>query len=161
MANADRPRGFVCKGKPLRVTAYESGSACYPGDFVALATDGQVDPVAAGGNILGLCMSYASAAGQVILVADDPDQQFIGQCDASAVDAQTDIGNVCDIKATAGNSTYKASRHEVDDATLTAAGSAQLQVLGVEPKPDNALGANVSVYVRINEHQFSNASSGV
>ena len=97
MANLDRPRGFECKGVPLRVNAYESGSACYPGDLVNLAADGQVDAAAAGGLILGLCLSYASAAGAQILVADHPDQLITGQVAASEVDVQGDVNSTADI----------------------------------------------------------------
>lgn len=161
MANSNRPRGFMCKGTPLRVNAYEAGSACYPGDLVALASDGQVDPVAAGGKILGVCLSYASAAGAEVLVADHPDQLIIGQVAATEVDAQTDIGNNADIVATAANTTYKASRQAVDGSTLTAAGAAQLTILGIEKRPDNALGGDVDVVCRINEHQFADSFAGV
>jgi hypothetical protein len=160
MANADRPRGFECKGNPLRVNAYESGSACYPGDFVALASDGQVDPVAAGAKILGLCLSYASAAGAEILVADHPDQLYVGQADESDLNAQTDIGNCCDIVATGGNSTYKTSRQEVDSSTVGAS-SAQLLILGIENRPNNALGEFVDVVVRVNESQMADSFAGV
>lgn len=160
MANLDTPRGFECKGVPLRVNKYESGSACYPGDLVTLASDGQVDPVTAGVIILGLCMSYASASGAAILVADHPQQLIIGQADETEIDAQTDVGNMCDIVATAGNSTYKTSRQEVDSSTI-GTGSAQVQILGIEDKPNNALGGFVDVICRINEHQFGDAVAGV
>lgn len=161
MANLDMPRGFHCKGVPLRVNQYEAGSACYPGDLVTLASDGQVDPCAAGTIILGVCMSYASAAGAAVLVADHPDQMVIGQVAATEVDAQTDIGNVADIVATAGSSTYKLSRHEVDGSTLAAGSSAQLQILGIVGAPNNALGGFVDVICKINEHQLANAVNGI
>jgi hypothetical protein len=64
MANLDRPRGFEPHGEIKQVVVQEAGSACFPGDMVALASDGQVDPVATGAKVLGLCLSYASAAGQ-------------------------------------------------------------------------------------------------
>lgn len=160
MANADRPRGFICKGEPKRVNEYESGSACYPGDLVALASDGQVDPVAAGGKILGVCLSYASAAGTAIQVADDPDQLVVVQASSTEVDAQTDIGNNADVLATAGSSTYKTSRMELDSSTL-ATSAAQLTILGIERRPDNALGAQVDVICAINEHQLNGDFAGV
>lgn len=163
MANLDRPRGFECKGKPLRVNAYESGSACYPGDLVNLASDGQVDPAAAGGLILGVCLSYASGAGVEILVADHPDQLIVGQVAASEVDAQTDVGNTVDILATAGNSSYRASRQEVDGSSLSGSATAQLRILGISGRPNNALGEFVEVVCAINEHQFgpAQANAGV
>jgi hypothetical protein len=160
MANLDRPRGFAPHGKVLRSRPYEAGSACYPGDLVALASDGQVDPAATGAEILGLCLTYASAAGQEVLVADHPDQLISGQADETELDAQTDVGNMCDIVATAGDSTYKTSRQEVDSSTVVAT-TAQLQILGIERRPNNALGTNVEVVCRINEHQFGDTNAGV
>jgi hypothetical protein len=160
MANVDRPRGFECKGVPLRVNKYQSGSACYPGDLVNLASDGQVDPASAGALILGLCLSYASTSGVDILVADHPDQLILGQADETELDAQTDVGNNVDIVATAGNSTYKASRQEADSSTV-GTGSAQLQFLGYEPVVNNAFGTNVLGIFRINEHAFGDALAGV
>lgn len=160
MANPDRPRGFQPHGELKRVGVYESGSACYPGDLVALASDGQVDPVATGDNpMIGVCLSYASAAGAEILVADDPDQLFVGQGDETELDAQTDVGQTCDVTATAGSSTYKTSRHEIDSSTIGS--SKQLMILGIERRPDNALGAQADVIVRINKHQLSNAYAGI
>ena len=163
MANLDRPRGFECKGAPLRANVYESGSACYPGDLVNLAADGQVDPAVAGGLILGVCLSYASASGQKILVADHPDQLIVGQVAAAEVDVQGDVNSTCDILATAGSSTYLLSRHEVDGSTLSTSATAQLRVLALSPAVNNAFGANCEVVCAINEHQFgpAQANAGV
>jgi len=160
MANLDRPRGFAPHGKVLRSRPYQAGSACYPGDLVTLASDGEVDPVATGGEILGLCLTYASAQGQEVLVADHPDQLIAGQADETELDLQTDVGNMCDIVATAGNSTYKTSRQEVDSSSV-GSGAAQLQILGIERRPNNALGEFVEVVCRINEHQFGDSNAGV
>lgn len=160
MANPDRPRGFWPVGGVLRVGVYESGSACYPGDLLNLASDGQVDPAAAGALIIGVCLSYASGSGAEVLVADHPDQLVAGQADETELDAQTDIGNMCDIVATAANTTYLASRQEVDSSTV-GTGAAQLQILRIERRADNALGTNVDVICRINEHALSGAIAGV
>jgi hypothetical protein len=161
MANADRPRGFAPYGKIKSANTYEAGAACYPGDLVSLASDGQVDPTAAGATILGCCLSYASAAGAKVLVSDDPEQRYVVQADETEVDAQTDIGNNCDITATAGNSTYKTSRQELDSSTIGTS-AAQLTILDIEQRPDNAFGGFVDVIVRINEHQVQkDAFAGV
>jgi hypothetical protein len=160
MANLDRPRGFEPKGEPLRANKYVAGSACYPGDAVAIASDGKVDPAAAGGKILGVALNYASADLEEVIVADHPDQLFYVQADETQVDAQSDIGNVCDIVATAGNSTYKVSRMELDSSDVNTT-SGQLLILGIEDRPNNALGAQASVIVKINEHQFADSFAGV
>jgi hypothetical protein len=154
MANADRPRGFAPYGKVKSANIYEAGAAVYPGDLVALASDGQIDPVAAGSTILGCALSYAAAAGDKVLVSDDPEQRYVVQADETEVDAQTDIGNNCDHLATAGNSTYKASRMELDSSTIGTS-AAGLTILDIEQRPDNAFGGFVDVIVRINEHQIA------
>lgn len=154
MANRDYPAGASLKGVPVRVNPYESGSACYPGDFVTLASDGQVDPATAGSIILGVCLSYASASGQVILVADHPDQQVIVQSSSTHVAAQTNIGSTADILATAGSSVYKCSRHELDSSTLSTSATAQLRLIGIEGQVGDTFGDSVKCVCVINEHQF-------
>lgn len=152
MANLDQPCGAVPYGELRRAQKYTAGSTCYPGDFVALAADGMVDPAAAGAAMLGVALSYASGVGVEVLVADDPDQMFQVQASATEVDAQTDIGQEYDVLATAGSATYKISRHELDSAS--AADPAGLRLLAIDERPDNALGANVDCVVMINEHQL-------
>lgn len=165
MANLDRPRGFECKGVPLRVNKYQSSAACYPGDLIALGTGGQVAPAAAGALILGVCLSYASASGQDVMVADHPDQLIVGQVAGSEIDAQTDIGNTANHIANSPSTTYKMSRHEVDASGLSDSATNGLRILGIMERPNNALGANVEVICAINEHQFgpaiANAGVGV
>lgn len=158
MPNLDLPKGFECWGKCLRVGEYESGSACYPGDLVNLAADGQVDPAAAAGIILGVCLSYASAAGQKILVADHPDQLVVANASAADIDAQGDVASQCDHLATAGSSTYKTSRHEIDSASISTSSTLGLTILRIEPGVNNALGANVKVVCSINEHRLAHGT---
>lgn len=152
MANSDRPMGFRPHGVIKQVAVMEAGSACYPGDFVALASDGQVDPAAAAADILGLCLDYASAAGQKVRVSVDPSQLYVGQANAADIDAQTDVGQTVDILATAGSSTYLLSRQEIDSTSIGA--SQQLVILGIEPMVGNALGEFAEVVVKINAHQI-------
>lgn len=153
MANGDYPRGFECVGEPIRVSVYESGSECFPGDLLNLASDGQVDPAAAGGIILGVCLSYASASGVKVLVADHPDQIISGQADETEVDVQSDIGNMCDHLGTAGNSTYKTSRQEIDSSTIGTS-AAGLMIIGLDRQVGNAFGAQAKVICKINEHRL-------
>lgn len=156
MPNSDRPRGFAPYGKLLRATPYEAGSACYPGDLIMAASDGQVDPATAGAasGVLGVALSYAAAAGDEVIVADHPDQLFVVQADETEVSAQSDIFNCFDHVATAGDTTYKTSRHELDSSDTSAANAATLQLLKIERRPDNALGEFVDCVVRIYEHQL-------
>jgi hypothetical protein len=152
MANADRPRGFRPEGKVKQIAIMESGSACYPGDFVSLAGDGQVDPSAAAADIMGLCLDYASGAGVKVRVSVDPSQVYVGQATAGQIDAQTDIGQTCDILGTGGDSTYKQSRQEIDSSSIGS--SQQLMLLGLAPEANNAFGTNAAVRVKINANQI-------
>ncbi len=93
MANNDSPRGFEPYGRIGRTVVLEAGSAVYPGEFVRMAADGQIDAVAAGDTIMGLCLDYGSAAGSKVRVLVDPEQLYVGQADEADIDAQTDVGN--------------------------------------------------------------------
>lgn len=152
MANADRPAGFRPYGEILQTFVAQAGSTIYPGDFVKLASDGQVDSVAAGADIYGLALQYATV-GQDILLSVDPNQLYIGQADETELDAQTDIGNLCDVVATAGNSTYNTSRQEVDSSTVGTGSGGQLVIMALYKEVGNALGGFVDVIVKVNENQ--------
>ncbi len=158
MANGDTPKGFAPYGKVLRMNRYEAGSTVYPGDVVTLASDGQVDTTGGTGVILGVAMNYA-LVGEKLMVCDDPEQRFVAQADETEIDAQTDIGQTCDVTLTAGSSAYKTSRQEVDSSTIGS--SKQLVILDYERRPDNALGGFVDAIVRINKHQLVDAFAGI
>lgn len=152
MANQDRPQGFQPKGEPIRVNAYQAGGTIYPGDAVKQDANGQVVSASAGDALLGVALGKA-VSGEDVQVADDPDQEFVVQADGADVDAQTDINLNYDIVATAGSSAYNISRMELDSDT-GATTSAQLRLLGIDKREDNALGAQVDCIVMINEHQL-------
>lgn len=155
MANKDQPCGAKPKGELLRVRKYVSGGAVYPGDFVMKENTGKVIVGAATNALIGVAINYASGADKELLVADHPDQMFVVQADEADIDAQTDILLNADIVATAGNSSYKISRHELDSSTIATTATLPLKVLGVEPRVDNALGGQVDVVVKINNHQLA------
>lgn len=163
MPNLDRPRGAEPKGACVRSNAYVSGGAVFPGDFVSLDSSGRVVAASATAALVGVAMSYASGAGQDVIVADHPDQLFIVQADDGTVDAQTDIGLNYDILATAGNAVYRTSRMELDASTQATTATLPLKLLGIEKRPDSALGAFVSCVVAINNHQLkgSTGTAGV
>ena len=152
MANTDRPRGGECYGRIKQTANLEAGSACYPGDFLILASDGQVDPAAATNDMIGMALNYASAAAVNVLVSVDPEQVYVLQADEADIDAQTDIGQTADLLATAANTTYKSSRHELDSSSIGA--SQGFVILGIDKRPDNSLGTNVDCLVKINAHQI-------
>lgn len=161
MANRDKPCGARVYGKLKSATHYVSGAAVYPGDFVKLDNTGRVVAASAGDTLLGVCLEYASAAGVRVSVSDHPEQLYVLQADEADIDAQTDVGNVADILATAASATYKISRHEMDSSTIATGGSAQLVLMDIEQRPDNAFGATVDCIVKINEHQLVNGFAGI
>lgn len=161
MANLDRPCGFRPYGPVKASKVMEAGSAIYPGDAVKLASDGQVDSASAGNTLFGVALTYASAAGADVLVSYDPSQLYTVQSDETEASAQTVVGLNADIVATAGNSTYKASRQELDSSVAAAGGSQQLTIMGYEKRPDNAFGAQVDLIVKINENQLVDSFAGI
>lgn len=154
MANRDEPQGFRPKGEPKRINKYVASAACYPGDALSLAS-GKVAPWSSGASC-GVAASYAAADGDSVMVYDDPDQLYIVQADEADIDAQSDIGLNYTIVATAGSSTYRVSRMELDSNTGAADLDLPLKLLAIEERPDNALGAQVDCIVKITRHQLGN-----
>lgn len=155
MANDDRPRGAEPHGKVLRATKYVADAAIYPGDFVEPTSAGKVQALssATSNPILGVALSYAAADGDEVLVADHPDQLFkIQSDDATEPAAQTAIGLNYDAVITAGNSTYKISRMELDGSSGATTAATPLRLVDIDNRPDNAFGANADCIVRINMH---------
>lgn len=164
MANADRPSGFSPAGEVKRQNVYQSGSAIAKGDAVVKASDGQIDPCATGGSshataVLGVAMESASAAGQDVLVCDDPDQEYEIQADGADVDAQTDIGLNYAILGT--DPSGGESRQELDSDTGATAATLPLKLMRISRQVGNALGANVKCVVKINASQNGNGTIGV
>lgn len=153
MANADRPRGAKPTNREARVSKYQAGGAIYPGDFVKFDSDGEVVAASASNALCGVAAGYAAAQGDEILVYDAPDQEFVVQADSADIDAQTDINLNYNIVATAGNSTYKMSRMELDGDTGATTATLPLKLLRIDDRIDNALGASVDCIVVINNHQ--------
>lgn len=154
MANKDIPRGFEPVGKVRQSIELTAGGRIFPGDCVHFEADGKVDAAAANEAIAGVALSYADADGDPVLVCTDPNQLYRVQADEDDIDAQTDINLNYDILATAGDTTYKQSRQELDSDSGNTTATLQLKLLKVEARPDNALGAQVDCIVKINNHQM-------
>lgn len=159
MANDNRPRGAEPYGKVLRSTNYVADAAIYPGDILETTSAGKVQAISNGatGTPIGVALSYAAADGDSVAVADHPDQLYRIQADEADIDAQTDIGLNYDIVATAGNSTYKMSRMELDSDSGVTTDATPLRLVKIDDRPDNALGAQVDCIVRINLHGYTAA----
>lgn len=155
MANRDEPQGFRPKGEPKRLNKYVAAGVVYPGDAVSQEAAGRMVAASATSALAGVAASYASGAGQDVEVWDDPEQLYIVQADEADVDAQTDIGLNYDLLATAGDATYRVSRQELDSSTGATTATLPLKLLGIEERPNNALGAQVDCIVKINNHQLA------
>lgn len=155
MANRDEPQGFRPKGEPLRLNKYVAAGVIYPGDAVSQESGGRVVAASASSALFGVAASYASAADQSVEIWDDPEQLYVVQADEADIDAQTDMGLNYDLLATAGDATYRVSRMELDSSTGGTSATLPLKLLGIDERPNNALGAQVDCIVKINNHQLA------
>jgi hypothetical protein len=161
MANKDQSRGFEPHGRLKHAGDYQAGATIYAGDMVKLKADGTVEPSAAGAAAsIGVALNYATS-GNTVLVADDPDQEFVGQADDSTIDAQTDINMNYNITVGTASTLFKRSAMEVDASTQATDSNLPLKVLKIKPRIDNALGDQVDVVFKINNHQLSAGTEGV
>ncbi len=158
MANKINPQGMVPYERCLRSRSYITNGIVYPGDILKLKSDGTVEVAAAGlAAVLGAALTYAPSGGTV-QVADSPKQIFKIQSSTTNPDAQTDVNLNYDIVATAGSTTYKCSRHALDGAAGHTDATYPLKLLGIDPRADNALGANADCIVMINNHHLAGST---
>lgn len=100
-----------------------------------------------------------ASVNRIALVCTAPDVVYEIQEDSVGGNlAVTQVGNNFDIAYTAGSSTTGRSAVELDSSDNSGTSSAQLRVLGLVKKPDNALGANAKWLVVINEHEFKSTT---
>jgi hypothetical protein len=149
-ANKNQPIGLRPEGRCIRSTKYIADSTIYPGDTVAIATDGKVDRSVTV-PLLGVALNYA-VAGDNIMIADHPDQRFIAQADAAL--AQADVQGNFDLTLGSGNSTYKRSTVVVDAATAdNTTATLAVKLLAIGDEIDNSGNAvHNDVIVKINNH---------
>ena len=151
MANKDQPCGFRPYGRILRVGTYTAGGTFYVGDALTMDNAGKVVVAAATNALIGVSASNGSD-GVSVGVWDHPDQQFVVQANGTDPASLADINQNADILATAGSSTYKVSRQELDSSTTDTTATLQLKMLGIERAPGNTYGQDVDVVVAINNH---------
>lgn len=108
-----------------------------------------------------LYRNYKAATDDLyVLVVDDPDVIFEIEEDGGTL-AITDVGLNSEIVVGSGDTANGKSAIMVDSTVTAAGSSAQLRILGVSNKEDNALGAYCKWDVLINEHELRTAASGV
>lgn len=179
MPNTDAPNGFKpirhVSGGTVRQNEYQiaSGYAAniFSGNAVILTAAGVVENAAAGSiDIIGVFAgcSWVDTDGTqrfgrywptgttaktgtlpVAYVHDDPMQAF--ECQVTGVLTQAMVGTNCDILATAGSTSTGSSKHEVD-ITSPAATTAQVKILRLIDRADNALGQDAKIECMFEEH---------
>lgn len=162
-----------------------NATAIFVGDFVTLEADGNCTPAAAGGVILGVCVGIkkiaedefgvsgyhtapnldirylpASTAGTILVSVGNDILYEVQEDSVGSNLALTDVGANIDLIAGAGSTTTGNSAHELDSSTVTAAGSAQLRIIGKVNRPDNAVGTNCRWIVRVHESHLA-ATNGI
>jgi hypothetical protein len=89
-------------------------------------------------------------------VVDDPNQLFLIQADADVV--QADFGKQADIAYAAGSTVNGVSGTTLSSSSIAEDATQVLTLVGLNTKPDNALGANYTqVIVKINCHLYGSA----
>jgi hypothetical protein len=149
MANKSIRVGLKPYEQCLRARPYVAGSTVYPGDPLSLAADGQVDSSITV-PLIGVALHYATV-GQTVMVADHPDQIFVGESDSSI--AAADVGKNCTMDLGTASTAYKMSRAFVDGSEVADTATLAVKILGIGQAIDNTAGeANVEVTVKINNH---------
>jgi len=186
MANVDAPRGFVPK-KMLDGSPYNGGTikcallaadstATFIGDLVkfsgtasaegypSVAQGAATDTAFAGvitsfdADPTNLESKYRLASTlRLCNVVPALDVIFSVQCDGAF--AITDIGNTADVVVGAGDTATGLSGMELNSANIGT--GVNLHIVGVDERPDNEIGTNADLLVRINESAFRSVGAGV
>lgn len=156
------------------------GTALYIGDPVVI--DGSSDAngvrsvirASAGGSITGVVQGFmpdgttnmagygAASTAYYLLICSDPDALFEIQEDSvGGALAAADIGLNASMIVAAGSSYTKRSGVMLDTSTKATTATLELKIKGLSQRPDNAVGNQAKVLVKINKHTDSNAVAGV
>lgn len=166
--------GALYIGDPVTLTgtADANGIAEIKSCTIATTTTANMSP------IMGVVVGFASdkagtqlqddnkylaatpAAGNYVIVCDDPDATFIAQEDGDL--GVAGVGNNYRLVLTAGNTTSGVSKTEIDSSTAGAdVGLTNVKVLGLHQSPDNEVGTNAVWKVQIADHQLRGPTAGV
>ncbi len=183
MANADNPNGLkwvrTLSGGPhtaqLRTFEHPSsdGTAVYVGDLVKMSgtanSDGVPTAIQAAatdtviGVVVGLEPKYGSleinyveaSTARNMYVCVDPHAVYEIQEDSTGGNiAVTAVGNNADVVVGSGSTTTGSSGMELDSSDVKTA-TAQLRILQLVQREDNAVGDNANWEVMINEHRLT------
>lgn len=158
MSNRDAPMGFRAVGhvgggeiRARQYTIDETAPQIYQGDVVELnIQSGCVDLAAASvtARVLGVAAETHTSGSDTIMVYDDINIIYEVQGYTGVTFAAGHVGETADIVATAGDSTLKQSRMELNEPELDINGA--FLILGKTNSPDNAWGEHVKLLAIVN-----------
>jgi len=183
MANSDSPFGlqlagvvgssaFNAKIKRCYINASD-GTALFKGDAVKLGGSADADgieeviQVAAGNTIYGVIVNFdpdptnleltyrTASTKRYCYVCIDPFAIYEIQEDGAI--AATAIGNNADVVVSSGNTTTGNSGMELDSSSVGTA-TAQLRIINLVQREDNAIGTNGKYHVMINENRLTSVT---
>lgn len=104
----------------------------------------------------------AASTVRIINVIDDPAVLFeIQEVSGGTALTANDIGLNANFVVAAGSTATGLSGVELDNSTEATTNTLDLQIIGLSPRADNAVGEHAKWLVRLNRHQFSNQVAGV
>lgn len=163
-------------------TATGDNVAIFIGDPVILSGTSQtingiiyndVDQAATGDVVVGVVvgvkpvtsdslMHRAASTQRILMVADDKDLLFeIQEVSGGTPLTANDSGLNANFVVGTGNATTGLSGVELNNATEAGTNTLDLQIVGFQNRPDNAIGEHAKWLVRINRHQYSNQVAGL
>lgn len=166
---------YQARVRPYVVLAADT-TALYVGDFVKhTGTGGTSDydqtlPVvtqaAATEELVGVVVAFGASSDylnqiyrtastlRTVYVCDDPGALFEIQTSGTA--AVTDFGALADITVGTPSTVYGTSGMELDQTTVGS--GTQLEILGIEQRPDNEIGLHAKMICRIADHLYLSTS---
>ena len=91
-------------------------------------------------------------------VYDTPDVLF--EIQSSGTFAVENVGLNANITVASGSTVTGLSGMELDQSTVNTTATLQLQIIGIIPRTDNAVGANTKLLCRINYHGYTKETDG-
>jgi hypothetical protein len=173
MANVNNPYGFRCLGRTLdggapqveefdKVVGY--GTTIFPGDLVNQVADGSIEVSITPGTTLisGVALNYgALSTATKHLVTVSPGAVFEAQENAGSALVAADNGLLCNAVLTAGDTTKKQSKHQINSTGKDVTATLDLKLLMLLKVPNNDYGAYSRWEVVINKHRRNPAVVGI
>lgn len=189
MANADIVKGlspaYHQDGSPYNGQVMEfhvpssDATAIFVGDPVKLAGSADADGIpdvaqaAVGNVVVGVMVGRArvtrddeiyrpASTEAYIFVATDPDIVYEVQEDSvGGALAATNVGQNASFIVGTGSTTTGLSGVELDSSTAATTSTLDLQIVRLVRRADNEIGTNGKWYVRLNNHQYVDGTTGI